>query len=208
MSSSMSTSSSLSSSTYESASSPSFSCSGLLSSGLSLDRSSDPPAGFRSSCAFRSCFLCFIRRFWNHVLTCDRQVSAPFSKGFHSRTMEMKCLWCVCVCVYTCVSDRLRAVASSTLSGVDRYRWISNLFSSPDSWESENTVRAFRRRQCLPGNSAWCWNKAGICTPAGGTGRSLDSFRTTSEALFEHSCLQTEGCETLFLNSTGGHLIK
>lgn len=72
----------------------------------------------------------------------------------------------VSVCV-TWVSDRLSAVASSTLSGVDRYLWISNLFSRPDSWESEKTVRAFLRRQCFPGNSAWCWNKAGICIPAG-----------------------------------------
>lgn len=69
--------------------------------------------------------------------------------------------------VCTCVSDRLRAVASSTLSGVERYRWISNRFSRPDSCESEKTVRAFRRLQCFPGNSAWCWNKAGICMPAG-----------------------------------------
>lgn len=69
-----------------------------------------------------------------------------------------------CVCA-TCVSERLSAVASSTLSGVDRYRWISKRFSSPDSWESENTVRAFLRRQCFPGNSAWCWNRAGICIP-------------------------------------------
>lgn len=71
------------------------------------------------------------------------------------------------VCVCTCVSDRLSAVASSTLSGVDRYRWISNLFSRPDSCESEKTVRAFLRLQCFPGNSAWCWNKAGICIPTG-----------------------------------------
>lgn len=73
----------------------------------------------------------------------------------------------VCACVCTCVSDRLSAVASSTLSGVDRYRWISNLFSRPDSCESEKTVRAFLRLQCFPGNSAWCWNKAGICIPTG-----------------------------------------
>lgn len=75
--------------------------------------------------------------------------------------------FCLCVRARTCVSDRLSAVASSTLSGVDRYRWISNLFSRPDSCESEKTVRAFLRLQCFPGNSAWCWNKAGICIPAG-----------------------------------------
>lgn len=76
------------------------------------------------------------------------------------RTGVRACTW---------VSDRLSAVASSTLSGVDRYRWISNLFSRPDSCESEKTVRAFLRRQCFPGSSAWCWNKAGICIPAGNT---------------------------------------
>lgn len=54
----------------------------------------------------------------------------------------------------TWVSERLRAVASSTRSGVERYRWISNLFSRPESCESENTVRALRRRQCFPGSSA------------------------------------------------------
>lgn len=77
------------------------------------------------------------------------------------------------VCLRTCVSDRLSAVASSTLSGVDRYRWISNLFSRPESCESEKTVRAFLRLQCLPGNSAWCWNKAGICIPARSSGWEL-----------------------------------
>lgn len=55
----------------------------------------------------------------------------------------------------TCVSDRLSWFASSTLSGVDRYRWASNRFSSPFSCWSLNTVRAFRRRQCFPGLSCW-----------------------------------------------------
>lgn len=64
-----------------------------------------------------SCFLCFMRRFWNHV--------------------------------FTCVSLRPSADASSTLSGVERYLWASNLFSNPVSWGSLNTVLAFRRRQCL-----------------------------------------------------------
>lgn len=81
------------------------------------------------------------------------------------------------VCARTCVSDRLSAVASSTLSGVDRYRWISNLFSRPESCESEKTVRAFLRLQCLPGNSAWCWNKDGICIPAQSSGSELLSER-------------------------------
>jgi len=62
-----------------------------------------------------SCFLCFMRRFWNHVLTC--------------------------------VSLSPNAVASSTLSGVDRYRCASKRFSRPDSCGSLNTVRALRRRQ-------------------------------------------------------------
>lgn len=68
-----SSSSSFSSSMYESASSPRFSSSALFSfSSLSLKLSADlssSPGAFRSSCAFRSCFLCFIRRFWNHVFT-------------------------------------------------------------------------------------------------------------------------------------------
>lgn len=55
----------------------------------------------------------------------------------------------------TCVSDRLSWFASSTLSGVDRYRWASNRFSSPFSCWSLKTVRAFRRRQCFPGLSCW-----------------------------------------------------
>ena len=49
----------------------------------------------------------------------------------------------------TCVSERLRAVARSTLSGVERYLCASNRRSRPHSCASENTVRAFRRRQCL-----------------------------------------------------------
>lgn len=63
----------------------------------------------------RSCFLCFMRRFWNQV--------------------------------FTCVSLSPKAVASSTRSGVDRYRCPSNRFSRPDSCGSLNTVRAFLRRQ-------------------------------------------------------------
>lgn len=71
--------------------------------------------------------------------------------------------------VFTCVSLRLSAFASSTLSGVERYRWAENLFSSPNknkkshsisskmllkchkpvSWGSLNTVRAFLLRQCF-----------------------------------------------------------
>ncbi|TNN80115.1 hypothetical protein EYF80_009626 [Liparis tanakae] len=98
---------------YESGSSPRFSSSALFSfSSLSLEFSADrssSPGVFRSSCAFLSCFLCFIRRFWNHVLTCTG--------------------------------------------------------GSDNSCESEKTVRAFRRLQCFPGNSAWCWNRAGICMP-------------------------------------------
>lgn len=104
----------------------------LLLSDLSLDPELVPPL---SSCIFLSCFLCFIRRFWNHV--------------------------------FTCVSLRLKADASSTLSGVERYLWAANLFSRPVSWGSLKTVRAFLRRQCfsalrdislgeLP-NKAW-WN--------------------------------------------------
>lgn len=69
---------------------------------------------------------------------------------------------------FTCVSERLSAVASSTRSGVERYRCISKRFSSPESCESEKTVRAFLRRQCFPGNSGWCWNNDGICTPLRG----------------------------------------
>lgn len=65
----------------------------------------------------RSCFLCFIRRFWNQVLTC--------------------------------VSLKPSAVASSTRSGVDKYRCASKRFSSPESCGSLKTVRALRRRQCL-----------------------------------------------------------
>lgn len=65
----------------------------------------------------RSCFLCFIRLFWNHV--------------------------------FTCVSLSPSAVASSTLSGVDRYLWASNLFSRPVNCGSLNTVLAFLRLQCL-----------------------------------------------------------
>lgn len=57
--------------------------------------------------SFRSCFLCFIRRFWNHVFT-----------------------W---------VSDRCNAAASSTLSGVLRYLCTSNLASKPASCWSLNT---------------------------------------------------------------------
>jgi hypothetical protein len=49
----------------------------------------------------------------------------------------------------TWVSERLSAFANSTLSGVERYRWASNRFSRPVSWWSENTVLAFRRRQCF-----------------------------------------------------------
>ena len=55
--------------------------------------------------------------------------------------------------VYTWVSDRLSCAASSTRSGVDRYLWASNRFSNPCSCWSLNTVRALRRRQCLPGAS-------------------------------------------------------
>lgn len=56
---------------------------------------------------FLNCFLCFIRRFWNHVFT-----------------------W---------VSDKCNAAASSTLSGVLRYLCISNLASKPASCWSLNT---------------------------------------------------------------------
>lgn len=50
--------------------------------------------------------------------------------------------------VFTCVSLRPSAEASSTRSGVDRYRWASNRFSNPVSCGSLNTVRAFLLRQC------------------------------------------------------------
>lgn len=56
---------------------------------------------------FLNCFLCFIRRFWNHVFT-----------------------W---------VSERWRAAASSTLSGVLRYLCTSNLASKPANCWSLNT---------------------------------------------------------------------
>lgn len=49
----------------------------------------------------------------------------------------------------TWVSERFNAFASSTRSGVERYLWASNRFSSPLSCWSLNTVRAFRRRQCF-----------------------------------------------------------
>jgi len=53
----------------------------------------------------------------------------------------------------TWVSERLRAAASSTLSGVDKYLWASNLFSRPVNCWSEKTVLALRRLQCLePGS--------------------------------------------------------
>lgn len=51
--------------------------------------------------------------------------------------------------VLTWVSLKLRAPASSTLSGVDRYLWAENRFSNPVSWGSLKTVLAFRLRQCL-----------------------------------------------------------
>lgn len=65
------------------------------------------------------------------------------------------------------VSDNPKAVANSTLSGVDKYLikwlilnkmykrlkryylWASNLFSSPVNWGSLKTVLAFLLRQCL-----------------------------------------------------------
>lgn len=81
-----------------------------------------PLLGDLVSEVFLSCFLCFMRRFWNHV--------------------------------FTCVSDKLRAFASSTLSGVERYLCASNLFSRPCSCWSLNTVRALRRRQCFDEGSA------------------------------------------------------
>lgn len=49
----------------------------------------------------------------------------------------------------TCASDRFKALASSTRSGVLKYFCPSNRFSSPFNWWSLNTVRAFRRRQCF-----------------------------------------------------------
>lgn len=121
---------------------------------------------------FPTVFYLFIRYVY-HVKLC-------LPMGSITIIIKFSCVL-LCVCLFsvlsvyffpsvracTCVSDRLSAVASSTLSGVDRYRWISNLFSRPDSCESEKTVRAFLRLQCFPGNSAWCWNKAGICIPAG-----------------------------------------
>ena len=63
----------------------------------------------------------------------------------------------------TCVSDSWSWLASSTLSGVERYLCASNLFSRPPSCASLNTVLAFLRRQCLPGAS--CWNNPGRWNP-------------------------------------------
>lgn len=54
---------------------------------------------------------------------------------------------------YTWVSDRLRALASSILSGVLKYLCASNRFSNPFNCWSLNTVRAFLRRQCFPPGS-------------------------------------------------------
>lgn len=51
--------------------------------------------------------------------------------------------------VFTCVSLRLKADASSTRSGVERYLWAANLFSRPVSWGSLKTVRAFLLLQCF-----------------------------------------------------------
>lgn len=46
--------------------------------------------------------------------------------------------------VFTCICDRPRDSASSSLSGVDKYFWSSNLFSSPMSCSSVKTVRLLR----------------------------------------------------------------
>lgn len=51
--------------------------------------------------------------------------------------------------IFTCVSLRFKAVASSTRSGVLKYRCAANLFSNPVNCGSLNTVLAFRLRQCF-----------------------------------------------------------
>lgn len=178
MSSSISTSSSFSSTVYLSGLIPSFASPALLScSSLALELSrdlSESPGVFCSSCVFLNCFLCFILRFWNQVFTCAKglkpgkqlETSHAHTVAYCSvcRTLKIEGIFFVFSWL-TCVSERLSAVASSTRSGVERYRCISKRFSRPESCESEKTVRAFRRRQCFPGSSGWCWNNDGICTP-------------------------------------------
>ena len=60
-----------------------------------------------------------------------------------------KYITCSICLLHTCVSDRLSWEASSTLSGVDKYFWASNLSSRPFNCWSLKTVLAFRRRLCL-----------------------------------------------------------
>ena len=88
-----------------------------------------------------SCFLCFIQRFWNHVLTC---VSVNPSADANSTLSG--------------VDKYLRKIKSNydvftfrTLLNhwkIITYLWASNRFSSPVNCGSLKTVLAFLRRQC------------------------------------------------------------
>ncbi|KAK0136593.1 Jhy [Merluccius polli] len=79
----------------------------------------------------------------------------------------------------------LSAVASSTRSGVDRYRWISKRFSRPDSCESENTVLPDVKKYwwCSGLWRAWCGCGARIGVGISGYPYSRMGMRDAREPL-------------------------
>lgn len=101
----------------------------------------------------RNCFLCFIRRFWNQVLTC---VSLnPSAAANSTRSGVDKYLFSLNtkdVFNESAFSDwKLSAefVFWKKKSCKKFYLWFSKRFSNPVNCGSLNTVRAFLRRQCL-----------------------------------------------------------
>ena len=81
--------------------------------------------------------------------------------------------------VFTWTWESPRDSARSILSGVDRYFWVSNRFSSPISWSSVKTVRlrrhflGRRNAEASPGERDRMYTGRGI-------GRALASGRSNS----------------------------